>query len=124
MPSQVLVVEDEPIVRMVIVLHLLDEGFDVLEAANADEAIALLEQNGSVHLVFTDIDMPGSMDGLKLADYVRTRWPPIRIIVTSGKRLVEIIELPDGGMFFAKPYQLDAVTTAMRELTASAPPTL
>ena len=116
MAIQVLVVEDEPLVRMGIVFHLSDEGFEVLEAANADQAIALLEQNASIHLVFTDIDMPGSMDGLKLSAFVRKRWPPVRIIVTSGKRLVEATDLPDGSMFFGKPYQLDAVTAAMREM--------
>jgi CheY-like chemotaxis protein len=116
MPIRILVVEDEPLVRMNIAMHLGDEGFEVLEASNADDAIALLEQHPTINLVFTDIDMPGSMDGLKLSAFVRKRWPPVRIIVTSGKRLVEITELPDGSMFFAKPYQLDVVTTAMREL--------
>jgi CheY-like chemotaxis protein len=119
MPIQVLVVEDEPLVRMAICLHLEECGFAVLEAANADEAIALLERHGSIHLVFTDIDMPGSMDGLKLAAFVRDRWPPIRIIVTSGKRMVEVTYLPDGSMFFAKPYGLDAVSAAFHELAAT-----
>jgi two-component system, response regulator PdtaR len=116
MAIQILVVEDEPLVRTVIAIHLADEGFEVFEAANADEAISVLEKNTGIGLVFTDIDMPGSMDGLKLAAFVRKRWPPVRIIVTSGKKLVEVTDLPDGGMFFAKPYQLDVVTSAMREL--------
>jgi CheY-like chemotaxis protein len=120
MPTQVLVAEDEALVRMAICLHLEDTGFTVFEAANADEAISLLQRHGSIRLVFTDIDMPGSMDGLKLAALVRDRWPPIRIIVTSGKRIVEITELPDGSMFFAKPYGLEAVSAAMHELVASA----
>ena len=118
MAMQVLVVEDEALVRLVIVMHLVDEGFEVFEAANADEAIALLEQHPSIHLLFTDIDMPGSMDGLRLSGFVRDRWPPVRIIVTSGKRMVEITDLPAGSMFFPKPYQLDEVTTAMNELLA------
>jgi CheY-like chemotaxis protein len=108
---------------MAICLHLEDSGFEVLEAANADDALTLLER-GSIHLVFTDIDMPGSMDGLKLAAFVRDRWPPIRIIVTSGKRMVEVTDLPDGSMFFAKPYGLDAVSTAMHELVAGSRPDL
>lgn len=119
MPIRILVVEDEPLVRMSVAMHLADEGFDPLEASNADEAIALLERDASIHLIFTDIDMPGSMDGLKLSAFVRKCWPPVRIIVTSGKRLVEITDLPDGSMFFSKPYQLDAVTVAMRELVTS-----
>lgn len=119
MTTQILVVEDEPLVRMVIALHLADEGFDVFEAADAEEAIAFLERHPSINLLFTDIDMPGSMDGLKLSAFVRDRWPPVRIIVTSGKRMIEVTDLPAGSMFFPKPYQLDTVTTAMRELVAT-----
>jgi len=118
MGTKILVVEDEALVRMVIAMHLADEGFEVLEAADADEALALLEADPAVRLVFTDVDMPGSRDGLQLSRYVRDRWPPVRIIVTSGKRMVDITDLPDGGMFFAKPYQLDALTMAIRELVA------
>ena len=116
MSVHILIVEDEALVRMVIAMHLDDEGFEVSQAANADEAIAILERNPSIRLLFTDIDMPGSMDGLKLAAFVRNRWPPVRIIVTSGKRLVEITEIPDRSTFVAKPYHLDAVTVAMREM--------
>ena len=119
MDTQILVVEDEALVRLIIVMHLTDEGFEVFEAGDADEAIAILEQHPSIHLLFTDIDMPGSMDGLKLSAFVRDRWPPVRIIVTSGKRMIEVTDLPAGSMFFPKPYQLDTVTTAMRELVAS-----
>jgi two-component system, response regulator PdtaR len=115
-PIKVLVVEDEPLVRMNIVDQLSDEGFEVLEAGNADEAIALLEQTGGVRLIFTDIDMPGDMDGLKLAAAVADRWPPIRIIVTSGHRSVEITDIPDGSMFFSKPYRHQAIIESMREL--------
>ncbi len=82
----VLVVEDEVLVRMDIVRSLENDGFDVLEASNADEAIILLNAHPEVRLMFTDIDMPGSMDGLKLATAVRDRWPPVKIIVTSGHR--------------------------------------
>jgi CheY-like chemotaxis protein len=119
MPTPVLVVEDEPLVRMAICLHLEESGFEVFEAVDADEAVKLLEHHESIQLLFTDIDMPGSMDGLKLAAFVRGRWPPIRIIVTSGKRMVEVTDLPDGSMFFGKPYGLEAVTTAMKELIAA-----
>jgi CheY-like chemotaxis protein len=74
----------------------------VISAFNADEAIEILESRGDVRLIFTDIDMPGSMDGLKLAAAVRHRWPPVRIVVTSGKHLP--LELPEGAVFIAKPY--------------------
>jgi CheY-like chemotaxis protein len=119
MPSAditILVVEDEPLVSMSIVAHLQDEGFRVLEAANADQAIAILEQDASVRLIFTDIDMPGSMDGLKLAAAVRDRWPPVHIIVTSGQRPVAADDLPIGSLFFAKPYQHAEITHSMRQL--------
>jgi two-component system, response regulator PdtaR len=98
----VLVVEDEGLINLTAVEELRRAGFDVMSAYNADEAIALLEAHSEIRLVFTDIDMPGSMDGLNLAAAVRERWPPVRIIVTSGKRVPEA--LPDGAVFIAKPY--------------------
>ena len=84
-PTAVLIVEDEPLVRFCAVQTVEEAGFDVIEAANADEAIAILESRQDIRVVFTDIHMPGSMDGLKLAHAVRDRWPPIKIIVTSGR---------------------------------------
>lgn len=115
----VLVVEDEALIRLNLVLHLEDEGFEVFEAANADQAIALLEQHENIQLLFTDLNMPGSMDGLMLTAYVKDRWPPVRIIMTSGKRVLEVTDLPDGSVFFAKPYPLASVTRAIQELLAS-----
>ena len=73
----VLVVEDEPLLRMAATCLVEDAGFEAIEASNADEAILILEARTDIHIVFTDIDMPGSMDGLKLAEAVRGRWPPI-----------------------------------------------
>jgi CheY-like chemotaxis protein len=98
----VLVVEDEGLINLTAVEELRRAGFEVMSAYNADEAITLLETHSAIRLLFTDIDMPGSMDGLKLAEAVRKRWPPVRIIVTSGKRLPD--SLPDGAVFVAKPY--------------------
>ena len=118
MPTTVLVVEDEPVIRLNTVLYLEDEGFVVLEAANADDAIVILTARPDIRILFTDIDMPGSMDGLKLSAFVRGRWPPIRIVVTSGKRMVEITDLPDGSVFFAKPYELAEVAISIRDLAA------
>lgn len=114
----VLVVEDEALVRMDIVSHLEDEGFIVLEADNADAAIVILEANRDVAILFTDIDMPGSMDGLKLSAAVRNRWPPVKIVVTSGHRQVEITDMPNGSVFHAKPYRYADVIASFRELTA------
>lgn len=112
----VLVVEDETLIRMDVVDQLESEGFLVFEAANADQAIALLAAHPTIHILFTDIDMPGSMDGLKLAAAVRDRWPPVKIIVTYGYRTVEITDLPDGSVFFSKPYQHDSVVASIREM--------
>ena len=117
--TTVIVVEDETLVRMDIAMSLQDEGFIVLEAADADEAIRHLDADSEIRLMFTDIDMPGSMDGLKLAAAVRDRWPPVKIIVTSGRRMVEITDMPDGSVFFSKPYHHAAVMASMRSLLAA-----
>jgi DNA-binding NtrC family response regulator len=117
----VLVVEDETLIRFNVVDELEDAGYQVFEAANADDAIAILVSTPSIRLVFTDIDMPGSMDGLKLAAAVRDRWPPVKIIVTSGHRIVEITDMPDGSVFFSKPYANLAVLQSMRELLSAQP---
>lgn len=100
----ILIVEDEPLVRLCAVEVLEDTGYQVVEAANADEAIAILESRRDIRVIFTDIHMPGSMDGLKLAHAVRDRWPSIKIIVTSGREKIAPQYLPEGGHFFAKPY--------------------
>lgn len=113
---KVLVVEDEALLLFSIADDLKDAGFDVLEATNADEAIEILMANPEIRLLFTDIDMPGSMDGLKLSAMVRNRWPPVRIIVTSGKQRPETSALPENGMFIPKPYAARQVATAMREM--------
>ncbi|MDF2984462.1 MAG: hypothetical protein K0Q69_4234 [Devosia sp.] len=117
----VLVVEDEALIRMDIADQLERDGFFVFEAANADQAIVVLNAEPSVRIMFTDIDMPGSMDGLKLAAAVRDRFPPVQIIVTSGHRSVELSEMPAGSVFFSKPYQHAAVMASMRQMLAAPP---
>ncbi|ABD08734.1 response regulator receiver domain protein [Rhodopseudomonas palustris HaA2] len=114
----VLVVEDEALLRMNAIDMIEDAGFEVLEASNADDAIAILEGRDDIRVVFTDIQMPGSMDGLKLARAVRGRWPPIKIIATSGRVNVSSTDLPDGGRFLAKPYTSRDVTNLLTEITA------
>jgi CheY-like chemotaxis protein len=113
----VLIVEDEPLVRLGAVRAIEDAGFRVIEAANADEAIRILETRGDIRVVFTDIHMPGSIDGLKLAHAVRNRWPPIKIIVTSGHDLLSEKDLPEGGRFFAKPYDSTQIADTIRKWT-------
>ncbi len=114
----VLVVEDEPLLRMAATFLVEDAGLDFIEASSADEAIRILEARTDIHIVFTDIDMPGSMDGLKLAEAVRGRWPPIEIIVTSGHRTVGVDDLPRGSVFFAKPYRDDEVIATLQRMAA------
>jgi CheY-like chemotaxis protein len=114
----VLIVEDEFLIRMDAIDMVRAAGFDVLEASNADEAIAILEDRLDVTVVFTDIQMPGSMDGLKLAAAIRGRWPPIKIVATSGMAEVSREELPSGSRFIPKPYSPREVVAALRELTS------
>jgi CheY-like chemotaxis protein len=114
----VLVVEDEFLLRMDAVDMVAGAGFEVLEAGNADQAIDVLESRCDITVVFTDIQMPGSMDGLKLARAVRGRWPPIKIVATSGHLDVREIDLPEGGRFLPKPYSLMQLTGVLRELIA------
>jgi CheY-like chemotaxis protein len=114
----VLIVEDEFLLRMDAVDMIKAAGFDVVEAANADEAIEILEARLDITVVFTDIQMPGSMDGLRLARAVRGRWPPIKIVATSGHVNVREKDLPEGGRFLPKPYSPREVTGMLRELTS------
>lgn len=118
-PIRVLVVEDETFILMDAVEMLRAAGFDILEAINADEAIQMLERYSDIHLIFTDIDMPGSMNGLKLSAAVRDRWPPVKIIVTSGHFKVQAGDLPVGARFIAKPYKPTQIISAVRELTSA-----
>jgi two-component system, response regulator PdtaR len=113
----ILVVEDEPLVRIDVADALVEAGFEALEAGNADEAVAILEQRPDIRLIFTDIEMPGSMDGLKLAHYVRHRWPPIKILATSGHARVTKEQLPDGGGFLPKPYSQKRMIRTIRDLS-------
>jgi CheY-like chemotaxis protein len=114
----VLIVEDEALIRMDLIDQLEDEGFEVFEASNAGEAITLLANHPSIRVLFTDIDMPGGMDGLMLAQAVRKRWPPIKIIVTSGHWQMREQDLPIEGRFMPKPYSVQNVAAVARQLVA------
>jgi two-component system, response regulator PdtaR len=115
----VLVVEDEHLIRMDTASSLEAMGFIVHEAANAADAIGCLELHSEIRLIFTDVNMPGSMDGLALARYVRGRWPPVKIIVTSGYAKVEETDLPTGALFVEKPYYPKQVAQKMIDLMAA-----
>lgn len=109
----VLVVEDEPLLRLMALDLVEDAGFQPVEARNADEAIAILEGRTDIHIVFTDVDMPGSMDGLRLAAAIRDRWPPIEIIITSGHIRLDDSSIPANTVFFPKPYDHAEVANTM-----------
>src|SRR6202000_646946 len=98
----ILIVEDEFLLRMDSAEVIENAGFEVIQAASADEAIAILTARPDIHVVFTDIQMPGAMDGLKVAGFVRDRWPPIKIVATSGLVRVEDDDLPAGSVFLRK----------------------
>ena len=118
----VLVVEDEAIIRMGAVEMLEEAGFEVVEAGNAHEAVSILERRSDVCAIFTDINMPGTMDGMRLARMVRGRWPPIHLIVTSGLMSPNDDDLPPGGKFIRKPYDPKHVIATLRELLGHFPP--
>ena len=115
----ILIVEDEFLLRLDSAQTIESAGFEVIQAANADEAIAILKARSDIHVVFTDIQMPGSMDGLKLARFVRDRWPPIKIVATSGHVTVDQDDLPDGSVFLPKPYRGAHVVATLREMTSA-----
>jgi two-component system, response regulator PdtaR len=112
----ILVVEDEALVRMLAALVAEDNGFEALSAATADEAIKILESRSDIRLVFTDVSMPGSMNGLKLAHAVRGRWPPVELLVTSALSNVTAKDLPERGRFLAKPYDLATLAEAFQQM--------
>ncbi len=118
---KILVVEDEPIIRLGMVSSIEDAGYDVVEASNADDAIRRIEGDSEVRVVVTDVDMPGSMDGVRLAHYVRRRWPPIQLLVISGKTGVGTAELPSGVEFISKPYQEPRLLTLIETLSGGMP---
>jgi CheY-like chemotaxis protein len=119
-PAVVLVVEDEMLLRMRAVDMVEDAGFTSVEAVDADEAVAILESRSDIALLFTDIQMPGSMDGLKLAHAVHQRWPPIKIILVSGQLKLANADLPADSRFFGKPLEAEEMIAEMRNLIGQA----
>ena len=115
----VLLVEDDPLVRMDTASFLEGAGFVVHEADNAAAAIRSLELHDEIKLVFTDVNMPGWMNGLALAHYIHGRWPPVKIIVTSGYVNAQHSGLPTEALFIEKPYDLTQVARKLKELVAA-----
>lgn len=109
-------VEDETLVRMVAMELVEEAGFRAVEAADADEALDALERTGPVDILFTDVRMPGSMDGLKLANLVRLRWPSTKIIVASGHGGPEEAEAAGADRFFRKPFAAQALIDTLQEM--------
>ena len=119
-PMVVLVVEDEMLLRMRAVDMVEDAGFTSVEAVDADEAVAILESRSDIALLFTDIQMPGSMDGLKLAHAVHARWPPIKIILVSGQLTRANIDIPADSRFFGKPLEAKEMIAEMQDMIGHA----
>lgn len=114
--SHILVVEDDPLILMMALGIIEDEGYIVLKASDADEAMVLLERSSEIGIVFTDIEMPGSIDGLQLATCIRERWPDIKILVTSGGVRLSETSLPPQGQFLRKPYSANDLTAKILAL--------
>ena len=112
----VLVIDDDELVRWNAVDILADHGFAIEEADCVEGAIRILESHPDIQLVFTDIQMPGAIDGLELAHRVHRRWPHIRVVVTSGRLRPASSEMPDGGSFIAKPYGSERLVTEINHM--------
>lgn len=114
----VLVVEDEPLLRLAAMDMVEDAGFEAVPATDATQAVEILEKRLDIRIVFTDIDMPRGLDGMKLAALIRDRWPPIEIIITSGHFAEPEVTMPARSVFFSKPYREKDVVAAMRKMAA------
>jgi CheY-like chemotaxis protein len=120
-PIMVLVAEDEELVRLVIAEVLRDVGFEVMEAEHAEAALSVLEHHAArIHVVFTDVQMPGSMDGLALAHHTSKNWPRIALLITSARPQPDQARFPKKSRFLAKPYRHSHVVQHIRELVAAA----
>jgi CheY-like chemotaxis protein len=115
-PLVVLVVEDEMLLRMRVVNMVEDAGYIPVEAVDADDALAILQSRSDIALLLTDIQMPGSMNGLELARAVRERWPPIKIILASGQLKLSREDIPNDSRFFGKPLNSDEIIAEMRDM--------
>ena len=119
-PAVILIVEDEMMLRMRAVDMVEDAGYTPVEAVDADGAVAILESRSDIALMVTDIQMPGSMDGLRLAHAVHKRWPPIKIILVSGQLKLANIDIPADSRFFGKPLEAKKMIAEMQSMIGHA----
>ena len=119
-PAVILVVEDEMLLRMRAIEMVEDAGYTSVEAVDADQAVAILESRSDIALLFTDIQMPGAMDGLALAHSVHKRWPPIKIILVSGQLQLSSGDIPPDSRFFGKPLKASEMIAEMQDMIGHA----
>ena len=115
-PPLILVVDDEPLLRLLAREFLEEMGFRVLEAPNAESALSLLEGRTDVDLLFTDVHMPGAIDGMSLARKVGARWPGVHVLMTSGRERPAPAAIPASGKFMPKPYSPDELLRHVKAL--------
>jgi len=115
-PTTILVVEDEMLLRMRAVDMVEDAGYISVEAVDAEAALAILESSLGIGLLFTDIQMPGKMDGLQLAYAVHERWPAIKIMLVSGQLKLSESDIPPRSRFFGKPLKADEIVAEMQNM--------
>jgi len=116
-PATVLVVEDEMLIRMLAADSLEDSGYRVLEAGDAAEALRILEEHDEVSVLFTDVNMPGPMDGIALAGLMHDRRPELGLIITSGRGTPDMARLPLSSVYLAKPYRPQQLAAAVEKQT-------
>jgi DNA-binding NtrC family response regulator len=117
-PAIVLVVEDEPLLRLAAIDLVEAAGFEAVPAADATEAVEILEARTDIRVVITDVDMPRGVDGMKLAAIIRDRWPPIKVIIVSGRIDDPGNRIPAETVFFSKPYREEQIIDAVKRFMA------
>jgi two-component system, response regulator PdtaR len=118
--SVILMVEDEELLRACAAGELEDAGYKVVEAASADEALDVMKTRPDVRVLFTDVQMPGRLDGMDLARKIHERWPNVLLLITSGGRQPGQDDMPDHGHFLAKPYRVQEVVKEIKALAREA----
>ena len=115
----VLIVEDEPVLRLDAISMVERAGFEAVEAQSVPDAIRLLEERPDIRLVYIDLDMPRGIRGIDIAAAIRDRWPPVEIVLTAAFVTADQLDLPARAEFFAKPIVQAEVSAAMRRLSAA-----
>ncbi|MCE7798181.1 response regulator [Sphingobium sufflavum] len=122
--ATIMIVEDEAMIRQIGADILEEAGYQVIEAATADEALNIIKANPGIALIFTDVRMPGAMDGLGLAAIVHERWPDVRLLITSGHCRLRNDEIPARGKFIPKPYPASELIRQIGQLLRRPEPSL